>query len=95
MKLILKRKNSTVTKKRAKTASGCDRMSHLQIKFAKNIIYQNVRDHRQFTGKCRGTAHSIYNLRFNQPKEILAVFHNGLNYNYHYIIKELVNNFEE
>ena len=34
-------------------------------------------------------AHSICNLRFKMPKEIPVVFHNGADYNSHYIIKEL------
>ena len=29
------------------------------------------------------------------PNNILAVFHSGLNYNYHLIVKELANKFEE
>ena len=33
-------------------------------------------------------------LRFNVPNEIPVVFHNGLNYDYHFIIKKLVNEFE-
>ena len=43
---------------------------------------------------CRHTAHSICNLKFNVPNEILVVFHNGSNYDYHFIIKELANQFE-
>ena len=39
-------------------------------------------------------AHSICNLKFNVPNEILVVFHNGSNYHYHFIIKELANEFE-
>ena len=47
-----------------------------------------------FTGKYRGTAHSTCNLKFNVPNEIPLVFHNGSNYDYHFIIKELANKFE-
>ena len=43
---------------------------------------------------CRHTAHSICNLKFHVPNEILLVFHNGSNYDYHFIIKELANKFE-
>ena len=39
-------------------------------------------------------AHSICNSRFNVPKEIPVVFHNGLNYNYYFVIKELEKEFE-
>ena len=53
-----------------------------------------VRDHCHYTGKYRGTAHSICNSKFNVPNEIPVVFHNGSNYDYHVIIKELTNEFE-
>ena len=56
--------------------------------------YQKVRDHCHFRDKYRGVAHSICNLRFNLPNKIPAVFHNGSNNDYHFIIKELVNGFE-
>ena len=64
-------------------------------KFANDINYQKVRDHCHFTGKYRGAAHSVCNLRFNVANEMSVVFHNGLNYDYHFIIKELANEFEE
>ena len=37
---------------------------------------------------------SICNLNFNVPNEIPVVFHNGSDYHYHFIIKELANEFE-
>ena len=49
-----------------------------------------VRDHCHYTGKYRGAAHNICNLRYKIPKEIPVVFHNGSVYDYHCIIKELV-----
>ena len=51
--------------------------------------YQKVRDHCHYTGKYRGAAHDIFNLRYKTSKEIPAVFHNGYTYDYHFIIKEL------
>ena len=53
-----------------------------------------VRDHCHYTGKYRGAAHSICNLRYKIPKEIPVVFHNGSTYDYHFIINELVKEFE-
>ena len=53
-----------------------------------------VRDHCHYTGKYRGAAHNICNLRYKVPKEIPVVFHNGSTYDYHFIIKELVKGFE-
>ena len=53
-----------------------------------------VRNHCHYTGKYRGAAHNICNLRYKVPKEIPIVFHNGSIYDYHFIIKELVKEFE-
>ena len=53
-----------------------------------------IRDHCNYTGKYRGAAHNICNLRYKVPKEILIVFHNGSIYDYPFIIKELVKEFE-
>ena len=50
-------------------------------------LFQKVRDHCHYTGKFREADHSICNLRYKIPKEILIVFHNGLTYDYHFIIK--------
>ena len=55
---------------------------------------QKVRDHCHYTGKHRGAAHNICNLRYKIPKEIPVVFHNGSTYDYHFIIKELTKEFE-
>ena len=53
-----------------------------------------VRDHCHYTGKYRGAAHNICNLRCKVPKEIPVVFHNVSTDDYHFIIKELVKEFE-
>ena len=55
--------------------------------------HYKVRDHCHYTGKYRGAAHNICNLRYNIPKEIPVVFHNGSTYDYHFIIKELAKEF--
>ena len=46
-------------------------------KFANDKNYHKVSDHCYFTGKYRGAAHSIFNLRFHVLNEIPVVFHNG------------------
>ena len=56
-------------------------------------IYQKVRDHCHYTGKFRGAAHSICNLRYKVPQEIPVKIHNGSKYDYHFIIKELAEEF--
>ena len=66
----------------------------LSKRFAKDKNYRKVRDHCCFTCKYRGAADSICNLKLNVPSEIPVVFHNVSNYDYHFIIKELANQFE-
>ena len=56
--------------------------------------HHKVKDHCHYTGKYRGAAHNICNLRYRIPKEIPIVFHNGSTYDYHFIIKELVKEFD-
>ena len=55
--------------------------------------HYKVRDHCHYTGKHRG-AHNICNLRYIVPREISVVLHNGSFYDYHFIIKELVKEFD-
>ena len=59
-----------------------------------NKKYHKVRDSCHYTSKYRGAARNICNLRYKVPKEIPIVFHNGSTYDYHFIIKELVKEFE-
>ena len=53
-----------------------------------------VRDHCHFTGKYRGVAHNVYNLKYKAPKEILVVLHNGSTHDYNFIIKQLEKEFK-
>ena len=52
--------------------------------------HHKVKDHCHYTGKYRGVAHNICNLRYKTLKEIPVVFYNY----YHLIIKELPEEFE-
>ena len=56
--------------------------------------HYKVRDHCHYTGKYRGAAHNICNLRYKIPKEISAAFHNGSIYDYYFIIEKLVKEFD-
>ena len=58
-------------------------------------IYHKVRDHCHYTGKYRGAVHSICNLKYNIPNKIPVVFHNGSNYDYNFIIRELAEEFKK
>ena len=61
----------------------------------KDKKYCKVRDHCHYTGEYRRAAHNICNLKFSVPKQIREAFHNGSNYDYHFIIKELVQEFKK
>ena len=56
--------------------------------------HHKVKDHCHYTGEYRGAAHNICNLRYRISKEIPIVFHNGSTHDYHFIIKELVKEFD-
>ena len=58
----------------------------------KNIV--KTRDHCYYTGECRGAAHSTCNIKYSIPKKLTVIFHNGINYYYRFVIKELAEEFE-
>ena len=64
-------------------------------KYLKDKKHHKVRDHCHYTGEYRGAAHSICNLKYSIPKKIPTVFHNGSNYDYHFIIKGLAEEFKK
>ena len=64
-------------------------------KYFKDKKCRKVRDHCHYTREDRGAAHSICNLKYSVPKQIPVVFHNGSNYDYHFIIEELSEEFEK
>ena len=64
----------------------------LENKYLKDKNYCKVRDHCHHTGEYRGVVHSIWNLKYSLTKRIPIVFHNGSNYDYHFIIKEWAKN---
>ena len=56
--------------------------------------YFKVREHCHFTRKDRRAPHDICNLKYKTPDKIPVVFHNGSTYDYHFIIKELAEEYE-
>ena len=48
-----------------------------------------VRDHCHFTGKFRGAAHNICNLKFKKPKFTPVFFHNLSGYDSHLFVTKL------
>ena len=65
-----------------------------QKKLSKYIIDSKIRDHCHYAGKYREAAHTICILKFNVLNETPVVFHNGSNYFYCFVRKELANGFE-
>ena len=54
-----------------------------------NFKDPKVRDHCHYTGRYRGPAHSLCNLKYRIPSYIPVVFHNLSGYDMHLFIKEL------
>ena len=54
-----------------------------------------VRDHCHYTGEYRGAADNTCNLKYSATKKIPRVFHNGSNYDYYFIMKELAEVFKK
>ena len=61
----------------------------------KDQKYCEIRNHYHYTGEHRGAAHIICNSKYSVPRKILIGFHNGSNYNYHLIIRELAEEFKK
>ena len=66
---------------------------NFEDKHATGKKYPNIRGHYHYTTEYRGAAHIICNLKYSVPTEIPLVFHNGSNYDYDFIIKELLEEF--
>ena len=67
----------------------CIGKEKIENKYLKDKKYRKVIDHCCYTGEYRGAAYSICNLRYSVPKKMSILFHNGSNYDYPFIIKEL------
>ena len=61
----------------------------------KDKNYRKVRYHCHYKGEYRGVPHNICNLKYSVPKKIPIVFLNWSNYDYHFIIKELAEEFNK
>ena len=63
--------------------------------YLKDKKYFKVRDHCHYIREYRDAVQSIYKLRYSVPKKIHIVFHKGSNYDYHFIIKKLAEEFKK
>ena len=91
MKLLIKEQQDSY--KNAKICYICK--EKFENKYLKDKKYCKVRDHCHYTGKYRGATHNKCNLKYSVPKKIPIAFHNGSNYDYHFIIKELAEEFKK
>ena len=57
-------------------------------------FYKKVRDHCHYTRKFRGAAHNICNSNYKVPQKIPVEIHNGSEYDYYLINKELAKEFK-
>ena len=48
-----------------------------------------------YTRKNSGALHSIFILEYSVPKNVPIVFHNRSNYDYHFVIKDLAEEFKK
>ena len=64
-------------------------------KYLKDKKYCKVRDHCHYTGEYRGAIHSICDLKYTVPKNIPLSFHDGSNFEHHFITKELAEEFKK
>ena len=64
-------------------------------KYFKDEKHRKVRELCNYTGECRHAVNSICHIMYSMPKKFSIVFHNGSNYDYHFIIKELAKEYEK
>ena len=93
-----KTKIKLLTNEQQKSYKKCQNFSYFfkkfEVRYAKDKKIPQSQGHCEYTVEYRGARHSIYNLKYRVPKEIPVNFHNGSNYNCHFIIKELTEEFE-
>ena len=61
----------------------------------KNIVKLEIIINGHYTGVYRGAAHSIFNVKYIVFKKNFIVFHKISNYDFHFIIKELAEEFKK
>ena len=66
-----------------------NKASNCWICHKKLNLEDRVRDHCHYTGRYRGAAHNICNLRYSKPNNISVFFHNLTGYDSHLFIKKL------
>ena len=54
-----------------------------------DVENNKVCDHCHYTGKYRGPAHNLCNLKLRKDKTVVVGFHNGTNYDFYLFVKDL------
>ena len=94
----MKKKNNTINKKKKRKLHHKQKVCYICKKIFStddnNKKYPKVRGDCYYAEKYRRAAHDFCNLGYKTPKEVLVIFHNGSKYDYHFIIRELVEEFE-
>ena len=67
----------------------------IENKYLNYKKYLKVRYYFHYKGEYRGAAHTMCNLKYSVPKKTPIVFHNGSNHDYHFIMKELAEEFRK
>ena len=68
-------------------------LKKIENKYVKDKNCHKGRDHCHYTGKYRGAVNNICYLKNSVPKKIPITLHDGSNYDYQFIIKELAEEF--
>ena len=87
-KIILLLNDQKESYEKTKTSYIFKKSSNISILMMK--IIKKVNSHCHYTGKYKDIAHFICNIRYSVPNEIHVAFHNGFNFDYHFIIKKIV-----
>ena len=70
-------------------------LKKIENKYVKDKNCHKVRDHCHYTGEHRGAVNNICYLKNSVPKKIPITLHDGSNYDYQFIIKELAEEFKK
>ena len=80
--------------KESKHCNICNQSFNTNQKSKHYQNYKKGRGHCHYTGIYRGTAHYLCNLRYQEQRDIPVIIHNGSNYDFHLLIKDLAKGFK-
>ena len=72
----------------------CDQSFNTNKESKYYMNYKKVRDHCHYTSRYRGAAHSLCNFRHQEQRDMPLIIHNGSNYDFHLLIKDLAKEFK-